>query len=139
LLLDSLKAGFRDNGYVLNAWAILDNHYHIEFKVKEANMLSKIINQVHGRLSYLFNKMDDEPGRKIFQNYWDTCIREEKDLWTRFNYIHHNPVKHGYCKKMQDYSFSSFGYYLEEKGREWVDDCFSKYPIIDFMLKEETA
>jgi len=94
------------------------------------------INHIHGKFSYLFNKMDKSRGRKVFQNYWDTCIREEKDLWTRFNYIHHNPVKHGYCDRMEGYRFSSFARYLNEKGREWLDDCFMSYPVVDFTLKE---
>jgi len=137
---DSLMPGFQPVGnsaFRLIAWVILDNHYHIEFEAKESKILPKIINQLHGKLSCLFNKMDNMRGRKIFQNYWDTCIREEKDLWTRFNYIHHNPVKHGYSRRMEDYTFSSFGYYLGQKGREWLDDCFGRYPVIDFTLKEE--
>jgi putative transposase len=137
LFLDSLKAGFHKYDYMLYAWVILDEHYHIEFEAQDSKMLSKIMNQLHGSLSYLFNMMDSTKGRKIFQNYWDTCVREEKDLWRRFNYIHHNPVKHGYCQNMEDFTFSSFTYYLKERGKAWLDDCFSTYPIVDFTLKEE--
>jgi len=123
LLLEKLKYEFKSFGYELKAWVILDNHYHLEFKTDRGNILSKILNRVHGNISYTINKMDNQEKRKVFQNYWDSCIRSERDLWTRFNYIHHNPVKHGYSQRMEEY------------GKEWLDDCFQKYPIIDFTLE----
>ena len=39
---------------------------------------------------------------------------------------------HGYTKNMKDYKFSSYQYYLKIRGKEWLDDSFSTYPIIDF-------
>jgi putative transposase len=59
-------------------------------------------------------------------------MRSEKDYWVRFNYIHHNPVKHGYVSQMADWAFSSYCYYHERKGEEWLADTFSQYPIVDF-------
>ena len=68
----------------------------------------------------------------VWYQYLDHIIRDEKDLYKHLNYIHQNPVKHGLVKKMRDYKFSSFNNWLKEKGREWMADCFTKYPIIDF-------
>ena len=132
IFLSNLKAEVLRHGYKIIAWVILDNHYHILFKSELSSNLSKIINKVHGLVSYKINKLDELRGRKIFQNYWDKCIRNEKDFWCHFNYIHHNPVKHRYVKKMKDYKFSSYNYWLEKKGKEWLSSCFTTYPIIDF-------
>lgn len=136
LLLNSLKAEFQKRGFELFAWVILDNHYHIEFKAKRAVDLSVIMNTVHGRVSYLINKIDGTQGRKVFQNYWDHGIRDEADFWKHFNYIHHNPVKHGYVKEMSDYKFSSYNYWLKKKGQDWIDSCFELYPIVDFTPQD---
>ena len=38
--------------------------------------------------------------RAIWQSrYWEHLIRDEYDYETHVNYIHYNPVKHGYVKK----------------------------------------
>ena len=48
------------------------------------------------------------------------------------NYIHNNPVKHGYVEKWQHWPFSSAAWYLEHKGREWVLDLWREYPVLDY-------
>jgi putative transposase len=50
----------------------------------------------------------------------------------RFNYIHNNPVKHGYVNEMGDWDYSSYQYYLEKYGKEWMADVLAQYPVIDF-------
>lgn len=32
------------------------------------------------------------------------------------NYIHYNPVKEGFCKKPEDYPFSSAQWYVDKTG-----------------------
>ena len=73
-------------------------------------------------------------GRKIWQNYWDYCVRLEKDFWKHFNYIHHNPVKHGYVQKMEEYEFSSHGDWIKKRGEDWMMSIFREHPIIDFTI-----
>jgi len=45
------------------------------------------------------------------------------------NYIHYNPVRHGYSKRMDEWEWSSFSWYWEEKGRDWLVEIWKKYPI----------
>lgn len=47
--------------------------------------------------------------KKLWQNrFWEHTIRDENDLNTHLNYIHYNPVKHGYAKSVKDWEYSSF-------------------------------
>lgn len=69
----------------------------------------------------------------IWYQYTDHVIRDDKDYFQHLNYLHQNPVKHGYIKKISDYEFSSIHQFLREKGEEWLVDCFREYPIIDFQ------
>jgi putative transposase len=78
------------------------------------------------------NTLDGQRGRQVWHNYWDTCIRTEADFWTRFNYIHYNPVKHGYVRDPEQWEFSSLGMFLERKGRDWVADVVRRFPPRDF-------
>jgi putative transposase len=117
----------------LRAWVVLRNHYHMLFKPSLGRDISKFIGRLNGRTSYEFNLLDGIQGRQVWYNYWDTCIRTEADYWTRFNYIHNNPVKHGYVRCHADWEFSSYQYYLRTKGEEWLADCWERYPVIDYL------
>jgi putative transposase len=44
------------------------------------------------------------------QRYWEHQIRDECDFEKHVNYIHYNPVKHGYVKRPIDWHFSSHRY-----------------------------
>ncbi len=137
LLFEKIKTWLESYEYKLLAWVILDNHYHILFETKKGDDLPKIVARIHTGFSYEVNKFEHKPGRKIWQNYWDRCIRSEKDLWRYFNYIHQNPVKHSHANRMEDYKFSSYNMLVEKKGIDWMNSIFQNYPIIDFTVKND--
>ncbi len=41
------------------------------------------------------------------RRYWEHTIRDERDLANHINYIHINPVKHGYVTRASDWPHSS--------------------------------
>ncbi len=46
--------------------------------------------------------------RGIWQRrFWEHTIRDEKDFYNHIEYIHHNPVKHGYVSNAKDWPYSS--------------------------------
>ena len=64
------------------------------------------------------------------RRYWEHTIRDEKDLDNHINYIHYNPVKHGYVLRVLDWPWSSFHRYtqLGVNEKEWgecVEDDFN--------------
>jgi putative transposase len=117
----------------LRAWVILDNHYHLLLKTDQGGDLGSFFARLHGSTSRQINLWHESPGRQVWHNYWDTCIRDEAGLWKRFNYIHLNPVKHGYVQRMEDWAFSSYRFYLRTKGRDWLADCEARYPVVDWL------
>jgi len=125
---------------VIKAWVILENHYHLLFNLNSAETLSRFIGQINGASSNFFNKVDSTMKRKVWYKgkYWDTCIRSERDFWLRFNYIHHNPIKHGIIQNIDElgnYEFSSWNYYSQRYGKEWLLSAFEKYPVVDFTVR----
>ena len=46
--------------------------------------------------------------------YWEHQIRDERDFERHCDYIHYNPVKHGYVARMADWPHSSFHRYVEK-------------------------
>ena len=51
--------------------------------------------------------------RGIWQRrYWEHLIRNEEDFTRHVDYIHWNPVKHGWVERVRDWPFSSFHRYV---------------------------
>jgi putative transposase len=57
------------------------------------------------------------------RRFWEHVVRDEDDLERHVDYIHYNPVKHGYVSRPGDWPWSSFrrfvesGHYLVDWGR----------------------
>lgn len=52
--------------------------------------------------------------RGIWQRrFWEHTIRDEPDLSRHTDYIHYNPVKHGYVRQAVDWPFSTFRRYVQ--------------------------
>ena len=53
--------------------------------------------------------------RGIWQRrYWEHTVRDEEDLTHCVDYIHWNPKKHGYVKRVRDWAYSSFHRFVQE-------------------------
>ena len=132
ILLSKIKEKIAKFNSPLLAYVILPNHYHFIIKVLDASQIPKLIAQINGSSSREINKADHSIERKIWWNYYDHIIRDKNDFFKHLNYIHQNPIKHGIAKSF-DYEFSSYKSWLSKKGKEYLDDTFRKYPIIDFV------
>jgi putative transposase len=54
--------------------------------------------------------------RGIWQRrYWEHQIRDESDLARQVDYIHYNPVKHGWVKNVADWPHSTFHEYVKRQ------------------------
>ena len=52
--------------------------------------------------------------RGVWQRrFWEHIIRNEGDFKRHFDYIHYNPVRHGYVKHCREWPFSSFHKYVQ--------------------------
>ena len=117
ILKDKLVETIQRLNYLLYAWVILENHYHLLIKTNKGKDLSKFVQLLHGGSSFELNKLDNLRNRQIWFNYWDKCIRDDRDFEHHCDYVHFNPVKHGLSKRPEDYLFSSYkdfikrGYY----------------------------
>lgn len=52
--------------------------------------------------------------RGVWQRrFWEHLIRDEDDFKRHLDYIHYNPVKHGYVRQAADWRYSTFRRYVE--------------------------
>lgn len=53
--------------------------------------------------------------RAVWQHrYWEHLLRDEEDYKRHVEYIHYNPVKHGYARRPLDWRYSSFRHYVAD-------------------------
>jgi putative transposase len=113
----------------VDAWVILLNHYHILIEVADFEMIPTFIQRLHNGTSYEWNREDGCTGqRRVWLRYVDRYIRDEAHYFQAMNYIHHNPVKHGYVDNAYQWNWSSLNLYFEVEGREWLRQTWKKYP-----------
>src|SRR5213596_3549248 len=86
----------RDFGWQLEAWAMFSNHYHFIAhsppNKPDAMNLSDMLSVLHVKSARWINKLDREPGRQVWFNFWETRLTYQKSYLTRLNYVHQNPV-----------------------------------------------
>ncbi len=159
---DVLKAAIQQCGVTLYAWVILANHYHLLLRTDQITPIHTFVKRLHGASAVHLNRLDGTPGRKVWYQYWDRFPRGESDFWTYFNYIHINPIKHGYVpvpgglqsagqepvplaldripsvhRCLAQYPYSSYLYYLREYGEEFLTDAWRQHPVIDYFENDD--
>lgn len=85
------------------AWCVLPNHYHVFLKTDRIKNLGRQLGQFHGRSSFEWNSSDNCRGRKVWYNCFERAMMSERHFWATLNYVHHNPVHHGYVKRWTDW------------------------------------
>ena len=113
------------------AWCVLPNHYHLLVKI-DLKQFQRSIGKFHRKFSIQWNREDHIPGRKVWYRFSDRWIRSEKHFQATINYIHANPVKHGYVKNASLWKWSSFNDYENNYGRDLLVKMWYEYPVHDF-------
>ena len=110
-----LKAAFRyvkeKYPYHMEGLVVLPDHLHCIWRVpKEDSNFSIRWNMFKRYFSTGMNSsINQRREKKIWQRrFWEHLIRDEEDLHRCLDYIHYNPVKHGYVEKPYDWNNSTF-------------------------------
>lgn len=131
-LTDEMLRALDGAGLEFSAWVFLPNHYHILLTAPDLRVVGEVLRIAHSRIATTMNYQQGQPGRKVWYRYSDRFIRSERHHWASFNYIHYNPVKHGYVSRITDWPWVSAHEYMSEQGREWMTRTWRAYPIKDY-------
>lgn len=129
---DSLVACIAGETTEVYAWCVLPNHYHLLVHSENILALLKKLGPFHGRTSHAWNGEDDTRGRQVWCKAAERGMRSERHRWATVNYIHNNPVHHGYVRRWQDWPFSSATEYLNTVGRAEAERIWKEYPVLDY-------
>lgn len=118
--------------FEINGIVILPEHLHLmislpnndsDYPLRIRLIKSNFSRQLPSSESISFARQRKKE-RGIWQRrYWEHFIRDEKDYERHLNYIHDNPVKHGYVKYAIDWQYSSIHRYIKTGilCKDWGD------------------
>jgi putative transposase len=125
--VDLLRSAFKivkaRHPFTIDAIIILPNHLHMIMTLPEGDSnYSQRLNLIKGSFSRSIDNSENisdsrkkKRERGIWQRrFWEHIIRDERDYENHINYIHYNPVKHGYVKKPVDWLYSSIHRYIAQ-------------------------
>ena len=59
-------------------------------------------------------------------------MKSESHRWATVNYIHHNPVHHGYAAKWHEWPYSSAVSFLNQTGEQEAARLWHTYPVLAY-------
>ena len=115
LVLSTLFAQAERFGWMLQAWAVMQNHYHFVAQAPQnARSLRTMLRAIHSVTAKAVNAEDGTAARQVWYQYRDTCLTNEKSYFARLHYVHTNPVKHGVTAKAEDYPWCSMRWFVQK-------------------------
>ena len=132
LLFDEALDAFAQAQLSCYAWVFLPNHYHVLLDTENLSVVSEVLRLLHSRVATEINGRHRQRGRRVWYRYSDRMIRSAGHHWATVNYIHYNPVKHGYVDRMTEWPWSSVHRYLPEEGEDKLLQAWRDYPIGDY-------
>lgn len=114
-IIERLRAAFRhvrsSRPFTIDALVVLPDHLHCIWHLPEGDddfstRWRLIKHYVSSAIDAPVNKRNE---KLVWQRrYWEHLLQDEEDWRRHMDYIHYNPVKHGYVKQPGDWRFGSF-------------------------------
>lgn len=106
--------------FTVEAWVLLPDHLHTIWTLPEHDdryaarwaVIKSCVTKGCGRLfgsgeKVNISKSSRKEGGVWQRRFWEHVIRDEADFYRHLDYLHFNPVKHGYVKTPLDWPYST--------------------------------
>lgn len=98
----------------------MGNHIHLLLhELKEETGI--IMRRIGASYVYWYNWKYKRCGHLFQDRYKSEAVETDEYLLTVLRYIHRNPIKAGFAKRMTDYKWSSYNEYIGNKGVTDID------------------
>ena len=89
--------------------SLMTNHYHVLGYCKRGEMFGQMMRRIHGSTAKLVNDLLDERRVPFWRetgnrDYFDGCIRDEKQCRLAYRYVLTQSVRHGMCGDWRRYA-----------------------------------
>lgn len=110
--------------FAIDGWVLLPDHMHCLWCLPQDDadfgkcwgLIKRMVTRelgCRGDLVSLSRRARHE-GNLWQRRFWEHQIRDETDYQRHLDYLHWNPVKHGYVQHVADWPYSSFHRYVRE-------------------------
>lgn len=129
MFLEILKRTRERYGYLLHAYALMDNHYHLLIETPKAN-ISQIMQNINTSYTVYINKKYRRSGHLFQGRFKGIIVDKDEYLVTLSRYIHLNPVRAKIVQRPEDYRWASYRSYIDKAKSPSVNitdtlSCFS--------------
>ncbi|MFC1790631.1 transposase [Patescibacteria group bacterium] len=106
----------------LLAYCLMPNHFHLLVKQFPSEGITKLARRVFTAYVRYFNERYQRQGGLFQGNYKAVLVDSEDQLLHLSRYLHLNPLDKvgGNVKKLSDYPYSSYPYFLGLKKASWL-------------------
>ncbi len=125
-LREAIELTRRTRPFVIDAWVLLPDHLHCLWTLPEGNAdyttrwrvikteFSKRATSYHKPEWLTHSKKKRRESTLWQRRFWEHTIRDEHDYANHVDYIHYNPVKHGWVKHPRYWPFSTYHRYSRD-------------------------
>jgi len=108
-------------GFLLHAYALMDNHYHLLIETPKAN-LSQIMQNINTSYTVYVNRKYQRSGHLLQGRFKGIIVDKDRYLIALSRYIHLNPVRAKLVKRPADYPWTSYKAFLDQKAEDSLVD-----------------
>ncbi len=141
ILRQSVRSVKQKHPFIIDAMVILPDHIHCIWTMPEHDtdyaLRWSLIKSGFSRVLPVTEKINPSRQKRgergIWQRrFWEHLIRDDCDFEKHVDYIHFNPVKHGYVKNPVDWPYSSIHRFIKNGllVSNWagdVEDCVGDF------------
>lgn len=124
MLLDIIKSAHDRFGFVIHAFVLMDNHYHLLMETPDANVCASM-RHINGVYTQAFNRRHKVVGH-LFQGRYKAFVVDRDAYYLELiRYIHLNPWRAGIVRRLNDFKYSSHCAVINDvwsrRWRIWYD------------------
>src|SRR3989344_3484192 len=102
----------------LLSYCLMPNHFHFLLKQNSADGIIKLMKQLTNAYTLYFNQKNKRVGGLVQGRYKAVRIETDEQLIHVSRYIHLNPVASSIVKLPEEYQWSSYSEFLDEKNEK---------------------
>lgn len=119
MFLDIVGKAFDRFGFIIHAFVLMDNHYHLLMQTPNAN-LSSIMRHINGLYTQAFNRRHKRVGHVFQGRYKSIIVDKDAHYLELIRYIHLNPWRAKIVKSLEQFRYSSHVAIVDQSwSRKW--------------------
>lgn len=95
-----------------------DANYSIRWKEIKRQFTIRYLREVGSGEERNASRQEKSEAAIWQRRFWEHTIMDQEDLEEHLDYVHYNPIKHGYVTRAGDWPYSSFPRYVRERVYE---------------------